>query len=166
MVTPHKLILPPDQTSYTVTDNTNEVLRVQLDGGAARYRRDILKATKLVNVQWIADRDEYSYLQMFNRVMTQERSGQAFKIDLILGEWGLTEHDAYFIPGTFQLDSQAGFAYTVTAQLEVIPVEYDTVYEDQLLDLIALYDGIENFKSFLNILNNFANYELPTYLRV
>ena len=116
-----KFILPPDNSAYSVTDG-KEVVATQLDGGVARYRKDIVGATSTVNVSWILGRDEYKYLRSFYRGITS-KGALPFLIDLILDEFELTEHKVYFIPGSMQLTGQKGLTYWVSAQLEVYPNE-------------------------------------------
>lgn len=116
-----KFVIPPDNSQYTVADG-KEVIATQLDGGAARYRQDIIGATSTVTVTWILGRDEYSYLRSFYRGITG-KGATPFLIDLILDSYELTEHKAYFIPGSMQLTQQKGLTHWVSAQLEVVPNE-------------------------------------------
>lgn len=152
----NKLNLTPDQASYAVSDSSNEVIRVALQGGAGRYRRDILNGSKLVNVTWTIGPADYDYLQMFYRVATY-RAGEPFRIDLLIGESNLTEHDARFIPGTFQLQSQRGLTFTVSAQLEVTAKQYDYAYEDSLISITGSYGNFESADSVLNQLEKLVN---------
>ena len=87
-----ELIIPPDQASYSVTDG-KEVVATQLDGGAARYRRDILGATSRVAVQWTIGPDSYRYLRSFYRAVTVGGSNP-FNIGLLLDEPEITWHTA------------------------------------------------------------------------
>jgi len=116
-----KFVIPPDNSAYSVTDG-NEVVSTQLDGGAARYRKDILSATSIVNVSWVLDRDGYYYGRSFFRGITS-KGALPFLIDLILDDYVLTEHKAYFKPNSWQLTGQKGLTYYVSAQLEVYPNE-------------------------------------------
>lgn len=161
----NKLTIPPDQASYAVSDSSQEVIRVQLQGGAARYRRDILNSSKIVNVTWTADREEYDYLQMFYRVMTY-RAGEPFKIDLIIGESGLTEHDARFVPGSWQLQNQKGHSYTVAAQLEVTALQYDYLYEDAIITFLSAYGSYSEGVDVINQFNQLVNIDLPSSIGV
>lgn len=116
-----KFVIPPDNSQYSVTDG-KEVVSTQLDGGAARYRRDIIGATSTVNAAWILDANGYKYIRSFYRGITG-KGATPFLIDLILDEFELTEHKAYFVPGSLQLTQQKGLTYWVSAQLEVYPNE-------------------------------------------
>lgn len=116
-----KFIIPPDNSQYSVTDG-KEVVATQLDGGAARYRRDIIGATSTVNASWILGREEFDYLRSFYRGVTG-KGAKPFFIDLILDEFEPKEHKAYFVPGSMQLTQQKGLTHWVSAQLEVCPNE-------------------------------------------
>lgn len=119
-----KFVLPPDNSAYSVTDG-KQVVATQLDGGAARYRRDILGATSKVSCAWVLGPHDYKYMRAFFRSLTQSGS-KPFLIDLILDEPTLTEHKAYFVPDSMQLTGQKGLTYWVSAQLEVYPAEVDS----------------------------------------
>jgi hypothetical protein len=156
-----KFILPPDNSQYSVTDG-KEVVATQLDGGAARYRRDILGATSTVDAAWILGTNDYKYMRSFYRALTL-KGAKPFLIDLILDEPALTEHKAYFVPGSFQLTGQKGLTYWVSAQLEVYPAEIDYDYEAAFA---ALYGELgENWQNlFLIFEENFdieINQTLP-----
>jgi phage pi2 protein 07 len=116
-----KFIIPPDSSAYSVSDG-NEVVSTKLDGGASRYRRDMIGATSTVNVSWILGRDEFKYLRSFYRGITG-KGAEPFLIDLILDDYELTEHVVHFVEGSMQLTSQKGLTYWVSAQLEVTPNE-------------------------------------------
>lgn len=136
----NKLNILPDSASYSVTDG-KEVIATQLDGGAARYRRDILGATSRVTCQWTVGQDVYRYLRAFYRSATTN-GATPFLIDLILDDPTLTEHKAYFIPGTMQLRETVGHKYVLYAELEVIPDLPDAAFDDALIFLYEEY-GIE-----------------------
>ena len=137
-----KLIIPPDNSSYTVADG-KEVVSTVLDGGAARYRRDILGATSTLSVTWILGRDEYKYLRSFYRGVTQ-KGALPFLIDLLLDSFELTEHKAYFLPGSMQLTGQKGLTHWVSAQLEVYPKE-----DTDNGDFASVYSEFGNIPNFL-----------------
>lgn len=155
-----KLMLPPDQTSYTVTDGA-EVVSVDLDGGAARYRRDILGATSRVAVQWTAGVDEYKYLRGFYRGITISGS-LPFEIDLIVDANELTTHKAYFIPKSFALRQQQGLTYIVGAELEIYPADIT----DSLSAFVLLYNEFgKTWAQYENIINEMMNVTIPEDLQ-
>ena len=158
-----KFVLPPDNSSYSVADG-KEVVATQLDGGAARYRRDILGATSTVNAAWILGTNDYKYMRSFYRALTL-KGAKPFLIDLILDEPTLTEHKAYFVPGSFQLTGQKGLTYWVSAQLEVYPAEINYDYEAAFAALYGEFG--ENWQAEFvvieNQLNQIINFEIPGY---
>lgn len=185
-----KFIIAPDSSAYSVSDG-REVISTQLDGGAARYRRDILGATSTVNVSWIFDESGYKYFRSFFIGLTG-KGAFPFLIDLVLDDYELTEHKAYFIPGSIQLTAQRGKIYWVSAQLEVYPIEEANPEEYALLvnamgrnwmlyeDLLNIVTNTEfpadftntglypmlgnNWAFYENLSNTIINSELPEYL--
>lgn len=153
-----KLVLLPDNSSYSVTDG-KEVISTQLDGGAARYRRDILGATSTVGVSFVLGPAEYKYLRAFYRTVTVSGS-TPFLIDLILDEPTLTEHKAYFIPGSMQLTGQKGLTYTVSAQLEVYPIALDLDYDNSIVMLFSNYG--DDWQGVFNAFEKLTNIDLVT----
>jgi hypothetical protein len=151
----YKLILPPDQSGYSVTDGS-EVIRQQLDGGLGRYRADILNASREVNCQWTVGPDEYRYLRAFYNT----NKALAFSIDLYLDEPELTEHVAHFVPDSFSLSSQSGLTFVVNARLEVEPID-NSEYDESLILMVDTYGGFEEAIEFMNGLEKLTNYDLP-----
>lgn len=141
-----KFAAPPDQAGYTVEDGV-EVLRAQLDGGAARYRRDIIGASRIVNVQWTFSQEGYLYFRAFYRTSTAQGS-KPFLIDLVLDDVELTEHEAYFIPGSVRLNNVSGHRHVVAAQLEVTPTDPDASYDEALVMIYTEY-GVQGAQSLL-----------------
>lgn len=159
-----KMVLSPDNSSYSVTDG-EEVVTTKLDGGAARYRRDLLGSTSTVGVSWILRPDQFKYIRSFYRALTLKGS-KPFLIDLILDEPTLTEHKAFFIPGSMQLTNQSGHTYYVSAQLEVYPAEIDYDAEVAFAALFAEYGASWQtaFPIFENAFNIEINSTLPEIL--
>lgn len=153
-----KFVIPPDNSQYSVNDG-KEVVATELDGGAARYRRDVIGATSTVNVAWILDTIDYKYLRSFYRGLTG-KGALPFLIDLILDEAELTEHKVYFVPGSMQLTGQKGLTYWVSAQLEVYPNE-DTDNGNAAL----MYNAMgKNWQKFEDKLNDIVNHIWPEVL--
>ena len=153
-----KFVIPPDNSAYSVTDG-KEVIATQLDGGAARYRKDIIGATSTVNASWILGRDEYAYLRSFYRGITG-KGATPFVIDLILDNYELTEHKVYFIPGSMQLTQQKGLTYWVSVQLEVTPNE-----DTDNGNFAYIYQDLgQNWQYWLDKLNVIVNESLPQSL--
>ncbi|MDO8683968.1 MAG: hypothetical protein Q7N50_10860 [Armatimonadota bacterium] len=109
-----------------------EVVSVKLDGGPSWYRRDILNANATIDVTWVCDHDRWQYLRAFYNTTTL-RGSLPFLIDLFLDQPTLTEHTAYFEPGSFKLSYKRGRHYIVTAKIEVVPVTPDAAVDAALV---------------------------------
>lgn len=154
-----KFVLPPDQASYSVVDGT-EVIGSKLDGGASRYRRDILNSTSRVTVQWTIGPDEYKYVRAFYKAVTVSGS-LPFEIELILDEPELTTHKAYFVPGSMALRQQQGLTYFVSAELEVYPAEIS----EYAADYVYMYNAFgRDWKRYEDVLHNVVNVLWPEVL--
>jgi hypothetical protein len=155
----YKLALTPTTSSYSIDESIAEVVRVQLQGGAGRYRRDIIGSTKIVNCTWITNSTGWEYLNAFYRV-NNSQGGASFKMDLVISESVPKEHDVRFIPSTFKLSSIDGDMYTVTASLEVTPLKYSLDDDMNLLDIVGYY-GIHGTGAVFNQLEHLVNVDLP-----
>lgn len=119
-----KLYLSPVSDGYSFTDGS-EVLSVKLDGGASRYRQDILNSSLTANVQWILTPNKYTQMRYFY-LNTVKSGSLPFNIDLLLNDVdNLTETECHFVPGSFGLRSQRGLSYVVGATLELVQDEYN-----------------------------------------
>lgn len=157
----YNLTLIPDVTSYAV-DFGQEVVYNQLDGGAGRYRRDILKSSYVVTVQWICDPSEYDYLCSFYRVAVDNAS-MPFTMMLISDRSELALHECYFVPKTFRLADQQGHAYTVTATLEVKQLAPAGTNLDELLVILMDLYG-DDFYWAMDLIDQIINVRLPSYI--
>lgn len=122
-----KLIFPPENSSYKVTDG-EEVAAIKLAGGASRYRKDILNSTSIVEAEWICNALKLEYLRAFYRSVTVSGS-LPFLVDLTIDKAYRTEHTAYFVPNTMSLVKLGPSKYQVTANLEIYPIENDVDYD-------------------------------------
>lgn len=154
----NKLSIPPDQSGYAMTAGSG-VLRVELDGGLGRYRRDILNQASLVDCSWTVNQAEYNYLMAFFRV-NEKNGGDGFNIDLILDSQEPTEYVAHIIPGSWRLTGQKGTGYTVTAQLEVEAAEHDYEYDQGIIDIYE-YGSSEKAIIMINLLHKLVHKDLP-----
>lgn len=159
-----RLNLRPQSASYSMTDN-REVVSVQLDGGAARYRRDILNATSIVNVQWVLTEVEYKYIRIFYKEIIKSGS-LPFEIELIINDSEVELHKAYIIPGSFGLKRQTGLSYTVGARLEAYPIAKNSDDDLQFALLFSEFgpDYETVFPPLEDQLNTIINTDLPEYL--
>jgi hypothetical protein len=123
-----KFLIPPLSPSYSVEGATEEVLRAQLDGGASKFRADIIGAALNVACNWQFDPSENEYFWAFFRTATS-RGALPFEIDLLIDNSELTEYSAHFV-GKPKLTQQSGLTYYVSAMLEVMPNFNPTEAED------------------------------------
>lgn len=134
-----KLNLVPDSASYSAVMKPT-VLSVELGGGPARYRRDLLVTSYRVICQWILNDFEYQYLSAFIR-NSIDGGSDAFHIDLILDGPEISQHEAHVIPGTYSLRSVQAGVYTVSAELDAVPnvtnAEFDIL-------VVSLWDACGN----------------------
>lgn len=159
-----KLSLAPDNSSYSVTDG-KEVVSVALDGGAGKYRRDIVGASSSVSVSWVCDREEYHYIRAFYRALLGKGS-KPFLIDLILDDPLPAEHKAYFVPGSMVLTGQKGLSYYVSAQLEVEPSDIDTEAETMFATLYSIFgpNWQNEFPPIEDAVDTLVNVQIPADL--
>lgn len=148
-----KLNLAPDQAGYATRDGDG-VLSTMLDGGASRYRQDVVNAHALINVQWRVNPEEFRYLRSFYNLLTA-KGAKVFLIDLYLDSENLTEHECHFVPGSFRLTGQRGMQFSISAQLEAKPVKltaaeeeaerlWTTLYGELGAEYLTLFPPIES----------------------
>jgi len=152
-----KLILPPDQTSYAAVDGT-EVLSTSLDGGSARYRKDVLNSTTSITAKWTLDREGFNYFRIFYKDMINS-GADAFLLDLYVDDpFELTEHECHIVPGSFGLTAQSGLSFTVGATLEVKPIAQSQANKD--LAYIYSYFGA-NWTTEVDTIDKLINIDIP-----
>lgn len=133
-----KFSIQPDYSNYTSQDG-KESISTQLDGGAGRYRQDVLNASYNVTVSWTFTRAKYLYFRSFYKAAV-ERGSLPFLIDLLIDEaTELMEYTAYFVPGSVRLSQLQGHMFKVDAQLEVIPHDYGDGYFNGNILLYAMF---------------------------
>ena len=159
---PTKFVLAPTQASYSVRDG-EATLSVRLDGGASRYRRDVLNANRIVTCEWRLSAGDFQYFRAFYNTETVSGSG-GFLIDLIIDDADLTEHEAHFVPNTVQMSVVSGTTYSVRADLEVQPIARDAVYDASLVDVYEAYGGTEAAQAVLNQLEQLVNVDFEELL--
>lgn len=153
-----KLNLRPDAAGYT-DKAPNEVISVELDGGASRFRRDKIGARKMVSCTWTLDPLQYQYILAFFNTTTK-RGSLAFLCDLVSEDGnGPVEHECNFIPGSFGLSSQKGLTYVVQAQLEVKPLTMDDTFNADLVFLYGLYG--DELETLIDMTDHIVNEVMP-----
>jgi hypothetical protein len=112
------LLHRPVSAGYSVTPKDG-VLAVELDGGAGRYRADVLNGARRVTVTWVCNGPQYDYLCAFKRTATAN-GALPFDISLRLDAEPRQVFAAHFIPDTFRIVRMEGRIRVVEAELEVI----------------------------------------------
>lgn len=137
-----KLLVQPEANGYQV-QYSEDALRVDLDGGAGRYRRDILGGAPFVDVTFRLNPEDFNYLMAFYREETKEGS-EPFEIDLFITEAGLTTCVARIMPGTWKLGEQSGLTYVISCRLELdLPFDEEQSENDQ--DVIEAYNTAHGY---------------------
>lgn len=137
----HKLRLRPNRDSYAVTDGTT-FKQTKLEGGASRFRKDLLGAARVVDVSWLLNPSQYRYFTSFYNTTLKDGS-ESFKIDLLLDNPHLTEHVAHFIQDTKKLAGQSGLGHTVSAQLEVMPLRTNPDLDEAIVAAFELDEKVD-----------------------
>lgn len=107
----------PEQSGYVAT-HPNQVVSIELDGGAPRLRADTVGANSHVEVSWLLDRADYTTLMKFFRQSTS-RGALPFRLDLVTDLFQVARHRATIVPGSLRTSEAAGLTYRVTATLRV-----------------------------------------------
>lgn len=146
-----KLRLRPEQSTYVYT-NGDEIISTQLEGGASRFRRDVVGAAATVRCTWTLDLNGYQYLRAFYNLAT-DKGALPFLIDLLIDQPTLEEYEARILPGTVEMSRPLGYSRQQSMTLEVIPVHNPEV--DRLIidafdnDWINPLERLTNFDWFL-----------------
>lgn len=149
-----KLYLCPTD-AYSVDGPQDDVLRTALDGGAGRYRTDVLNATSIVSVTWSLNADACQYLYAFLRNRASNGS-DPFLIDLLLEGYAREERTVWFIPGSIKITEKAKNRwYNVTAQLEVEAKDADEDFDSSVVDVYAASQG--DPETYLNLFEKIIN---------
>lgn len=136
-----KLHLRPNRDGYAVADGMT-FKQTKLEGGASRFRRDVLGAARLVDVQWTLKTSQYEYLTSFYNTVLKDGS-ESFKIDLILDKPRLTEHIAHFVQEPKKLNGQSGLSYSVGAQIEVLPLRTNPDLDEAIVAAFELDPNVD-----------------------
>lgn len=153
-----KLALRPDAQGYSVQDG-EEVIAIELDGGAMRYSRDKWGSTSRVSATWTLLPVEYQYLRAFYNTTIQKGS-LPFLCDLILDDPSPVEHVCRIVPKTMNLGAQQGLMYISSCTLEVEPNSIDTKADESIVMLYEEYR--DDAWSILNLLAELVNEDLPS----
>jgi len=132
-----QLLVNPTIVGHSV-EFGNNVISIEMDGGAARYRLDKIGSTHKVSVQWMLEEQAYNYLMAFYRTEIDYGSLPfTLAIKSVEGASSAT-YTARIIPGTLRLSAFLNTLYQVNATLEVTPL---TINEGADQALIAAGPG-------------------------
>jgi len=153
------LNLIPLAAGYSTKDG-KEVVSQALAGGAARYRRDILRASATVSASFLLDAAGFYYLRSFYKSATQS-GALPFTVQLLLDHPWLTTHTAHFVPESIGFSQKECKFYHVTVDLDVMPL----VQTQNDMDFVDLFEEFgSDFTSYVDILHNTVNVMWPQVL--
>lgn len=128
-----KFLITPTSAGYSANYG-EEVIRTALDGGAGRYRADILQSSTMVECSWVLTGRQFDYMSAFYRL--HKKGAVPFEIDLIVDGAALVERVVNIVPGSYQLTGQSADNYFVKATLEVHPIIFS---DDADLAIVSAY---------------------------
>lgn len=148
-----RLALTPSKASYS-EDKGVTALRVSLNSGPSRRRKDVEGNVALVDVQWRVSPSLFGYLQAFYWTTTMEGS-LPFRIDLQLAGPEVLPHVAFFMPGSFGLAGVSGLTHIVRAQVEAKPLATDSEYDLALIMTTDAYgeEGAAVYAALAELVN-------------
>lgn len=132
-----KLLFPPAASSYAVQLPAG-ALSVKLDGGAARYRTDVLHGSFRVRAAWFCSPKQYQYLNAFYRSATAF-GALPFDVRLRLDREPAKYVSAHFMPGTLRFTRMEGRLRVMEAELEVVKA-YDPSEQSADEAIITAYE--------------------------
>jgi hypothetical protein len=98
------------------------VVETQLEGGATRKRQDVIGAPHYVTATWIIpSREDYNFFMYIFRQELKDAT-LPFLADVVTDSALTIRHICRTVGGMPKLSQQRGFAYWVTATLEVEPL--------------------------------------------
>jgi len=156
MATFYKMALRPNQSGYSV-QHPYAINRMQMDGGASRFRKGKKNAPALVTLQWMTDKNGYDYLKAFYELWQDQYPAiNSFLLDLIIDDSELMEYSCDFTSG-LRLDQVAGHAYYISADIEATAKKRNNVQDEAII--LGVLD-------LLNPLEQLVNVDLPNALEV
>ena len=152
-----KLQLRPDAQGYSVQDG-EDVLMIELDGGAGRYIRDKWGSTFRVSATWTLFPIQHEYLRAFYNT-TIKKGSLPFLCDLIIDDPFPVEHVCRIIPKTMNLGSQQGLTYISSCTLEVEQNVVDDELNEAVVELFNEYG--QDYRTIAELLSELINEDLP-----
>lgn len=113
-----KLMIPPDENGYSITENSGGLIEVVLDGGSPRTRLDELDGSRTITLQWSGRPQRWKTVNDFFR-KNMGRNYEPFLLDLIIATAEYQEYTCNLIPDSIKTSTPEGIAWIIQAQLEV-----------------------------------------------
>jgi hypothetical protein len=134
----YKLNIPWNESGYSLQEIAQNISDETL-GGLSRYRADLDDIGIGVSLSWTVSGERYGELQNFWKIGAQ-RGSASFLYDLVIDTADLMEFECYFSSG-LKLTQANNDSYTVSATVEVIPSELNSVFDTSICTVFAASDG-------------------------
>lgn len=146
------------QQGYTATIGDG-VIKQDLDGGEARYRRTLKGVNHSVTSRWVVKKAGFQYLMAFYRVWARKPS-QPFIARFCIDDAEVDDHQCFF-DGPPVLSEKSKDVFTVTATLKVKPKKIDAAQDDIIVEV---GNSGNDLATLLNPLEKLVNEDLPNAL--
>jgi hypothetical protein len=150
------------RTGYSFGVNEDDVVSSQLQGPVPQIRKGLDKNFLLVNVGFALVGSDIDAFLTFYRT-TLLNGALPFQVALIIDSHELTNHKAFFMPGSLKQNKISPDAMYFSAQFEVEPLNYDIDTGQAIVNLYNEFgDGWETeFPTEENELDQVVNEDLP-----
>lgn len=160
----HTFLIRPNSASYTAKDG-KEVVSSELQGGASRYRRDVVNSSYRVTAQWTLNRQQFLYFRGFYKAYVQSGS-LPFLIPLVIdNSMDVEDYEAHFVADSVRTSQVSGHMHQVECVLEVKQKHDEGYhYSNALAYEIAGDDmfSIDFMADFFNPLHQLVNVKMPS----
>ncbi len=146
------------QQGYTAAIGDG-VIKQELDGGEARYRRALKGVNHSVTSRWVVKKGGFQYLMAFYRVWARKPS-QPFIARFSIDDAEMDDYQCFF-DGPPILSERRKDVFIVTANLKVKPKRIDAAMDDIIVE--AGNSGTD-LAALLNPLEILVNVDLPNAL--
>lgn len=148
MATFYKMALRPNQSGYSV-QHPYAINRMQMDGGASRFRKGKKNLPSSVTLQWATSKNGYDYLVAFFKMWQDQYPAiNSFLLDLIIDDSELMEYSCDFTSG-LRLDQVAGHAYYISADIEATAKKRNND-QDEII-VLGVLDLLNPFEQLVNV---------------
>lgn len=150
----NKLPFVPEQSGYTY-NQSDSLVTFSLEGGPSKSRADFSSSSSIVACQWLFKPEEYRYFTLFHEVMAKGGAAE-FLCDLMLDSNEVEEFTCKFVPDSISMGEPNGGSISVSAQLEVLPLEREL---EPLAEMLILRASL-NFDTPYANLSQLVNEDL------